>query len=167
MRHLLHLGICSMIISTAGLAQERAPEFSDYPVPVIQTRRSVKVQIRSTPDTACFRTMLRKVARDGHLFAGHYAIGSWGCGTCLRVGIVDLTNGRSYVSPFEVSSAQGIIHVKPNSRLVLIDDAERAEPSWWYLWNGRHLLDINEGRKIARHEREREFLRCSEITKFR
>lgn len=165
MRHFLRLSICSIVISTAALAQERAPEFSDYPARVIQTRRSIKLRIHSTPDTACFRTMLRKVAREGQRFAGHYAISAWGCGTCLRVGIVDLTNGRTYVSPFEVSSAQGIIRVKADSRLVVIDDPERANPSWSYLWNGRHLLEIDEGRKVARRERKREFLQCSELTR--
>jgi hypothetical protein len=166
MRYLWRLSIICILGST-GLAQERVPEFSDYPARAIQSSRSVNVQLHSTPDTACFRTMLRKVAREGQLFAGHYAIGSWGCGTCLRVGIVDLITGRAYVTPFEASSAQGIIRVKRNSRLVLIDDAERADPSWWYFWTGRHLLDIHEGRRVARHEREREFLRCSEMTKFR
>jgi hypothetical protein len=158
---------CIIVSSVGGIAQERSPEFSDYPVRVVSTRRSVKVQIHSTSNTVCFRTMLRKVAREGQLFAGHYAIGSWGCGTCLRLGIVDLTNGRAYVTPFEASSAQGIIRVKPNSRLVIIDDAERANPNWYYLWSGRHLLDIDEGRKVARHEREREFLRCSEMRRLR
>lgn len=108
--------------------------------------------------------MLRKAARHGQRFAGHYAVGYLGCGTCLRLGIVDLITGRAYVTPFEASSAQGIIKVKPDSRLVVIDDAEH-DGSWYYLWTGRHLLSIYDG-KVARHEREREFKRCSEITRF-
>lgn len=146
-------------------AQERIPEFSDYPARVVRTHRSVKVQIHSTLDTPCFRTMLRITAREGQLFAGRYAIGYWGCGTCLRIGIVDLASGRSYVTPYEASSAQGIIKTKRGSRLVVIDDAERGR-SFYYLWTGRHLLPIYDG-KVERREPDREFLRCSEITRLR
>jgi hypothetical protein len=166
MRYLWHVAIIC-ILSVGATAQERAPKFADYPARVLPIRRSVKIQIHSTPDTICFRTMLRNVARKGLLFAGHYAVGSWGCGTCLRLGLVDLITGRSYVTPFEASSQQGSLRVQPDSRLLIIDDAERADRSWYYLWNGRHLLDIHDGRKVARREREREFLRCSEITLFR
>ena len=109
--------------------------------------------------------MLRKTAREGQLFAGRYALGYWGCGTCLRLGIVDLANGRAYVTPYEASSAQGVLKLKPDSHLLVIDDAENPDGSWYYLWTGRHLLRISNG-KVGRHEPEREFKRCSEITRF-
>jgi len=166
MRYFSYLAACILICGASTVAQDRAPQFTDYPARVVRARKSAKVQIQSTPDTVCFRTMLRKVSREGQLFAGHYAVGYWGCGTCLRLGIVDLINGRAYVTPFEASSAQGIIKVKANSRLLIIDDAERADPSWYYLWTGRHLLDIDSGGKVAHREREREFLRCSKKTRF-
>jgi hypothetical protein len=153
---------CILLVGAIASAQERDPRFTDYPARVVQTRRSVKIQIHGTPDTACFRTMLRKTAREGQLFAGHYALGYWGCGTCLRVGIVDLTNGRAYVTPYEASSAQGVVKVKRDSRLLIIDDAERSDGSWYYLWTGQHLLRISNGR-VERREPEREFRRCSEI----
>ncbi len=156
---------CIGLSASIALAQERAPIFTDYPSRVVKIRRSIKIQLHSTPDTVCFRTMLHKAARQGELFAGHYAVGYWGCGTCLRLGIVDLTNGRTYVTPFEASSAQGIIKVQPNSRLLKIDDVE-FDRSVYYLWNGRHLLPIYD-RKVARRESERTFLRCAEITRFR
>jgi hypothetical protein len=157
---------CIVICGTHTVGQNRDPKFTDYPARVIRTHRSVKVQIHSTLDTVCYRTRLREVGREGQLFAGHYAIGYWGCGTCLRLGIVDLITGRAYVTPFEASSAQGIIRVKPDSRLIIIDDAERAGPSWYYLWTGRGLLEIHDDRTVARQEREREFLRCSEVRRF-
>lgn len=157
---------CVLLLSTTASAQERVPGFADYPARVVRTRRSVKVRIHSTPDTACFRTMLRKTAREGRLFAGRYAIGYWGCGTCLRIGIVDLTSGRAYVTPFEASSAQGVVKVRRDSRLVVIDDAESAYGSWHYLWNGRRLLRVVNG-EVERREPGREFLRCSEATRFR
>jgi hypothetical protein len=165
MRNFLAI-MCILFHVANGLAQD--PKFTDYPARVIPTRRSVKLKLHSTPDTVCFRTMLRKTAREGQLFAGHYALGFWGCGTCIRMGIVDLLNGRSYVSPFEVSNPppQGGVKVKPNSRLIIVDDPVRTDGSWYYYWNGRHLLDILGGGKISRRERQREFAPCSQITRF-
>ena len=166
MRNLLHLAImCILFHGATGLAQERVPKFTDYPARIIPTRRFVKLQLHSTPDTACFRTMLRRVARLGLRFAGHYAVGSWGCGTCLRLGIVDLTTGRTYVTPFEASSRRASLNVQTDSRLLVIDDAEHP-PGEYYLWTGRHLLPIYNG-KVERQEPERQFLRCSEMARFR
>ena len=108
--------------------------------------------------------MLRKTVKDGQLFAGHYLLGHWGCGTCIRLGIVDLTNGRAYVSPFMASSAQGIIKVKADSRLIVIDDAENPDGTLYYLWTGKHLLRIVDG-KVERREPESEFQTCAEMNR--
>jgi hypothetical protein len=166
MKYPFHLVMaCTLLLGAIASAQQRIPRFTDYPARVVRIRRSAKVKIHSTPDTACFRTMLRRTAREGQLFAGHYALGYWGCGTCLRIGIVDLTTGRAYVTPYEASSAQGVVKVKGDSRLVVIDDAESTGGSRYYFWTGRHLLRISNG-KVERREPGREFLRCSEITHF-
>jgi hypothetical protein len=133
-------------------------------------RRSVKVEIHSGPDTACFRTMLRNTVRDGQRFAGHYSWSYWGCGTeCARIGIVDLITGRAYVSPFYVTGAG--IRTRIYSRLILVNDPDvvgkdfgdpvpaRYRPVY-FLWTGRHLLQIYDDGRIGR-ERDREFDRCS------
>jgi hypothetical protein len=164
MIRLLHFAIlCILFHGAKGLAQERIPKFTDHAARVIHTRRSVKIRLHSTPDTACFRTRLRDTVLGGQLFAGHYVLGYWGCGTCIRVGIIDLLTGRAYVSPYMVSSAQGVYKVKPNSRLLVVDDAER-DGSFYFLWTGRHLLPINNG-QVERREPERMFKTCSEITR--
>jgi len=162
----LHLVVMFVLI-TAGTvcAQESAPKFTDYPARVVSTRRSVRVQLRSTPYTQCFRTMLRRVVSHGLRFGGHYTVGSWGCGTCLRLGIVDLITGRSYVTPFEASSRRASITVRPDSKLLIMDDPEHA-PGLYYVWNGRQLLPIYD-RKVERREPQPEFLRCAEMTAFR
>src|SRR6266404_2666735 len=145
MCRLLHFAIVSILVHGAsGFGRERVPQFTDYPARVITTRRSVRIQLQSTPDTVCFRTMLRKTFRGGEMFAGHYLLGYWGCGTCIRVGIIDLLTGRAYASPYMVSSAQGVYKAKPDSRLLVVDDAER-DGSFYFLWTGRHLLPIHNG----------------------
>jgi hypothetical protein len=158
--------VCALFGASNTSAQKRSPEFMDYPARVVQLRRSVKIHIHTTPYTACYRTMLRKAAREGQLFAGHYSLGYWGCGTCIRLGIVDLVTGRSYVTPFIVSSAQGIIKVKSNSRLVVIDDVENPDGHLYYQWTGRNLLQILNG-KVNRRESKPDFERCAEMTRSR
>src|SRR5206468_3020486 len=110
-----------------------------------------------------FRTMLRKTFRKGQMFAGHYVFGYWGCGTCIRIGIVDLLNGRAYVSSYMVSSAQGVYSMRPNSRLLMVHDAE-GDGNSYFLWRGRHLLPIHNG-MVERQEPERMFKSCAERTR--
>ena len=181
MRYRVPIAIAFILVSGfLTLGQDRSPEFTHYPARVVRTRKSVRVQIHSTPDTSCFRTMLRRTVRRGSTFAGHYALDYWGCGTnCARISIVDLLTGRAYVSPFYVGIAGGDgnpIKVKPESRLVLVNDPEMVTKEYgdpppeehaprYYLWTGRHLLPINNG-KVERREPKREFNRCSEIERF-
>jgi hypothetical protein len=159
-----------------GLAQQPAPKFSDYPVRVTRTTASVKVKVYSTSDTSCFRTMLRQSARQGVRFAGHYAIDYWGCGTnCARIGIVDLNNGRAYVSPFYVGIAGGGQHksikTAAGSKLVLVNDPEVVREEYgdpapeefapgYFLWTGNQLLPIRKG-KVESVEPKRAFEPCS------
>ena len=161
---------------SAGLAQQPAPKFSDYPVRVTRTKSPVKVKVYSTPDTSCFGAMLRQTARQGVRFAGHYAIDYWGCGTsCARIGIVDLNNGRAYVSPFYVGIAGGgqhkSIRTEAGSMLVLVNDPEVVRQEYgdpapeevapaYFLWTGKQLLPVREG-KVESVEPKRAFEPCS------
>jgi hypothetical protein len=171
MRHLVHLSFALLILSGGVCAaQERIPKFSNYPARVVRVRRPAKVQLRSAPDTYCFRTMLRRTAREGQRFAGHYAWTRWGCGTsCARIGIVDLVSGRAYVSPFFVPGVG--ITTRPDSRLMLVNDPEvigkeygdplpkEYEPVY-FLWTGRQLRPVLADGTIGR-EWERQFDPCS------
>jgi hypothetical protein len=154
-------------------AQDRVPQFKDYPSRGAQTRRSVTVDVRSTPYTSCFRTMLRETARSGVKFAGHYALSYWGCGSeCAQIGIVDLRTGRSYVSPFFVTGLG--VKTQPDSRLLVVNDPREVAkkfgddaahlPDWYrpeyYLWTGQKLLLIKNG-KVGQ-EPEPFFEQCRE-----
>src|ERR1043166_1833818 len=182
-RSIMRLSIAPIIICASCLvtwAQESTPKFSDYPAPITRTRPSVKVNAKSTPDTQCFRTMLRQTAKQGARFGGHYAIDYWGCGTnCARIGIVNLLTGRSYVSPFYVGIAGGGQHksikTKADSRLVLVNDPEVVREEYGdpppdefsvahYLWTGKHLLPIRNG-KVDSAEPKRAFEPCSAINR--
>src|ERR1700754_3212616 len=123
------LTISLMLGSIISSVAAQAPAFKDYPARVVRAKKTVRVKLSSTPDTSCFRTMLRQTARTGQRFAGHYALDYWGCGTnCARIGIVDLVTGRACVTGFYVGVAGGeghkAIKVLPDSRLVLVNDPE-------------------------------------------
>ena len=160
MKRLANLAIiCILLHDVDALAQERVPRFTDYPARIIPTRRSVKVRIHSTPYTPCFRSRLRDTVIGGQLFAGHYALGNWGCGTCVQVGIVDLLTGRPYASPFMVSSPAGVYKAKSNSRLLVVEGDDNG--TLYFLWTGRHLLPIYNGR-VQPREPEPTFKTCAE-----
>jgi hypothetical protein len=175
MRPTIILSLISLF-ALAASAQSPSPKFNDYPARVNRSQSSVKVKLNSTPDTSCFRTMLRQTLKQGARFAGHYAIDYWGCGTnCARVGIVDLISGRAYVSPFYVGIAGGGQHksikTEVGSRLVLVNDPkvvreEYGDPApeefapGYFLWTGSHLLPIRDG-KVEPAEPKRAFEPCS------
>ena len=180
MRRILQLLSPTLILFLAGdifsqhneaFTQKRVPKFTDYPIREIQTSRSIHVDVGSTPYTSCFRTMLRETARRGVKFAGHYALSYWGCGSeCAQIGIVDLRTGRSYVSPFWVTGVG--IKTRPDSRLLVVNDPAEVAKHFgddvttipgeyqpeYYLWTGRKLLLIEDG-KIGR-EPQPEFELC-------
>jgi hypothetical protein len=182
MRRILQLSLLTLILFLAvdifsqnnrAFTQKRVPQFTDYPSRVIQTSRSIAVDVGSTPYTPCFRTMLRERARRGVKFAGHYALSYWGCGSeCARVGIVDMRTGRSYVSPFDVTGIG--IKTRPDSRLLLVNDPAEVAKHFgddgapipdgyqpeYYVWTGQRLLLIEDG-KIGQ-EPQPLFKRCEE-----
>src|SRR5262245_3462276 len=182
MRRMLRLSLLPLILFLAGdsfsqingsFTQKPVPKFTDYPSRVIQTRRSIRVDVGSTPYTSCFRTMLSETARRGVKFAGRYALSYWGCGSeCARIGIVDLRTGRSYVSPFGVTGIG--IKTRPDSRLLVVNDPAEVAKHFgndgapipdgyqpeYYVWTGQKLLLIENG-KISQ-EPPPSFKRCKE-----
>jgi hypothetical protein len=165
-----------LCVWSAALAQQLSPKFADYSVRITKMKSSIKVKVYSTTDTSCFRTMLRQTEKQGVRFAGHYAIDYWGCGTnCARIGIVDLNTGGAYLSPFYVGIAGGAQHksikTEARSRLVLVNDPEVVREEYgdpapaefapsYFLWTGKHLLPIRDG-KVETVESKRAFEPCS------
>lgn len=165
MKSLFHVVlVCNLLSGAVAFAQDPRPQFKDYPARVVRTRKSVKVNIHSTPDTVCFRTMLRTAAREGQRFAGHYAVYYWGCGTCVRIGIVDLLTGRAYVTPYGITplAADNVVKAEADSHLLLVANDEAPGGYLYFLWTGRHLLPIYDG-KVEPREPERNFLPCRAI----
>jgi hypothetical protein len=102
-----------------------------------------------------FRTQLRKGARTGPNFGGHYTIVTWGCGSdCRRIAVVNVLNGNVYFAPFTVSFGveQGEGY-RLDSRLYIANPPQLNEfpygspmldsykPSWW-VWKNNRFVKI-------------------------
>lgn len=93
-----------LTVSSAGFAQSKAPEFSQYRAKV-EKRSNIVVNLKSHRDANRFRTNLRNAAKAGINFAGHFVLTSWGCGTNCSVGaIIDARNGKVFF-PNELEGA--------------------------------------------------------------
>jgi hypothetical protein len=65
----------------------------------IFTGKPAIVDLSSHPKARHYRTELRRQAKEGADFAGHYKFAIWGCGTaCEEFAIVDSLTGRVYFS---------------------------------------------------------------------
>lgn len=63
-----------------------------------------KPPILDTKEKIDFRTRIKEIAKDPVNFAGHYAVGSWGCGTgCSTWVIIDARNGKVLLPFIEVT----------------------------------------------------------------
>ena len=169
--------ILSLICLLAFAARAQAPslEFTDYPARIIQATSSGRV--RGAPRYLLFSHDVapdRKAGRQGSPVITPSIIGVAGL-LCARIGIVDLITGRAYVSPFYVGIAGGGQHksikTETGSRLVLVNDPkvvreEYGEPApeefvpSYFLWTGKHLLPIREG-KVDAAEPKRAFEPCT------
>jgi len=98
-----------------------------------------------------------------NLFAGHYAVATWGCGTeCYTGGIVDLETGNAYPFPVTISpidhlkpeyqehdgkSAQDQdFETRPNSRLMIVagdlDDGNKSDTVEFFEFTGSDFKTI-------------------------
>ncbi len=149
MRKLLLVILIIPALAGASVAQKKEPRFDDFPVAGRSSGKPSRLNLSSHAQARMFRTMLRDVAKKGANFAGHYAIGYWGCGTeCLRIGIVNLRTGQAYVSPFYASVG---VAYRADSRLLIVapqeqirelygDDAPEYLHPRYYVLRGNKLV---------------------------
>jgi hypothetical protein len=109
------IGVC-FALASAQPNDRRVARFEDYPAEAVYTATPA-APVLVTGEERRFRTVIRRgvtegvsvedgisgkeLAHSGPNFAGHYAIGRWGCGSpCLMAAFVDLVNGRVLPPPF-------------------------------------------------------------------
>jgi hypothetical protein len=95
MRLFILLVCCLLPQGISSQVEEPRPEFSDFPVKDIYRGEPARPII--TKEFRSVRTTIRRGARSGVEFAGHYTVPRWGCGTdCNGFVIVDSVSGKIY-----------------------------------------------------------------------
>jgi hypothetical protein len=78
----------------------REPAFSLYPVTQDAPLKIAPLDLKSSPLAQRYCTVIRNQLKQGPNFAGHYAVVSWGCGSCcFEFAIVDTRNGKVLSGP--------------------------------------------------------------------
>lgn len=71
------------------------PRFEDYSISSVFSGKPAEPIFARGQEG--FRTRIRKSARKGPNFAGHFTIAEWGCGSgCVSFAVVDAVSGRLY-----------------------------------------------------------------------
>lgn len=106
--------------------------------------------ILSYPDAHEFRTRIREGVAKGVVFAGHYEVAVWGCGSgCLSFAVIDAFTGKVTFFPASVSQdreAGERLTYRRNSKAIHIigslNDEESADR--WYVWDGNEFNLISK-----------------------
>jgi hypothetical protein len=132
------------------------PQFTEYPVSTRYTGpRALPLLQRGTAAWR-YRSQIRRIAAGKPNFAGHYRIGTWGCGSeCLHFAIVDAKTGMVYFNQLlECDWTFGLttreiatpIAFKRSSRLLVLDGSVSGD--------GRfrpHYFKFEHGHLVALH----------------
>jgi len=78
-------------------ASDSTPQFEQFSVKRLFKGRPAAVDLSSHRKARTWRTALRRGAKEGPNFAGHYTLTIWGCGSsCQAFAIVDAISGTVY-----------------------------------------------------------------------
>jgi len=97
-------GLVCQLITINDLKGKDIPRYEAFPTPVTPNLKPAKVDLKSHPRAARYRTRLSEGAGEGPNFAGHFTVVGWGCGTsCAQWAVVDASTGAVYFPPDEIA----------------------------------------------------------------
>jgi hypothetical protein len=145
---------CVALLIACGLNAQQTSAvdnnlFSKYPEEVTFHGHPA-APVLTDPAARSFRTRIREGAAKGPVFADHYGIAAWGCGTsCISFAIIDSITGRVYVFPYTVSAPghlDELLTFHRDSRVIhVVGSLNEMNPAdRWYLWDGKQLNLIHE-----------------------
>jgi hypothetical protein len=106
--------------------------------------------VLSSPDAHEFRTKIREGVAKGVVFAGHYEVAVWGCGSgCLSFAVIDAFTGKVTFFPASVSQNREVgerLTYRLNSKAIHIIGSLNEEDSAdrWYVWDGNEFNLISK-----------------------
>jgi hypothetical protein len=81
-------------ITSSDLSDAKAPAFDEYPTATEEVTSAPKLNLKSNPTAARYRTVLRREMIKGPNYAGHYRLAFWGCGaSCAMFAVINLKTG--------------------------------------------------------------------------
>lgn len=120
------IGFClSLMLCSSVFAQEKVPQFKDYPVQSVYTGKTAQLDL-SDDGVRMFRTRLRDALKEAPNFAGEYVITMWGCGaSCRMYSFISKRTGQLLNAGFGgEGNAEDIIASKATSRLLVTEQSE-------------------------------------------
>jgi hypothetical protein len=131
---------------TAAGTPAAKPAFEDFAVREPPPAVLAAPDLESHRDARRFRTVLRRAAKDGVTFAGHFTTATIGCGSsCASLVIFDRVSGRIFfpdafqdVSMVDFADDGGF-RFRRGSRLIVAcgDPGEKEKPACrYYEWTG-------------------------------
>lgn len=151
------LMFCVLAVLTCGsrraVAQsskkDSLDQFRRYPVRRIFKGKPA-APVLSTPDAHLFRTRIREGVAKGVVFAGHYELAVWGCGSgCLQFAVIDALTGKVTFFPASVSQNREVgerLTYRQESKAIHIIGSLNEEDSAdrWYTWNGNEFILVSK-----------------------
>jgi hypothetical protein len=106
------------IVTSADLADKKAPILATYRVASPQAVNNPSLDLKSNPTARMYRTVLRGEIARGPNFAGHYRVAIWGCGSsCAMFAVVNLNTGQ-VITPDGFSYTSGLYFGVEDQRVV-------------------------------------------------
>jgi len=154
MRRLSWVWIFAITSFTVGAAGQQRPApddsvFAKYPVSV-RFHGPLAKPVLVDPKARSFRTRIREGAGKGPVFADHYAIAGWGCGSgCIEFAVIDCISGSVYIFPYSVTQVreegENLSYRRDSKAIHIIGSLnEENSADRWYLWDGTGLKLIQE-----------------------
>ena len=142
--------IASLLLVLFSTPQDRAPQYTDYPVRVSNVQRNAPLVLG--PKDKEFRTRLRETVKEKPNFAGHYIVGIWGCGAgCVMGAVIDAQTGKVIWLPHttccwdaNVDDKFEPVDFRLNSSLIVFTGMRNEKEDD----NGTHFYNFKNGRFI-------------------
>lgn len=142
-----------VLLGTVAPAQDRAPEFKDYPVCRPYAGKNTTLQLNRKDRV--FRTRLKEAARQKPNFAGHYILTTWGCGMeCMMGAVIDARTGKVYRIPFTLCCWGGDVgdnfvpvEFRLDSKLIIFsgvrDEKQGDDGRHFYVFKNNRFMPIS------------------------
>jgi hypothetical protein len=135
------------------------PRLDDFPIRESFTKPPTSPDVHSTRLGRRFRTVIRREARNGPNFAGHFTLVRWGCGSaCIMYAVIDAATGRVFEQPIQTMVGATFSR---ESALIIADPPDSARARFKgerppadcvscgtpaaYVWRGDHFQPVGPG----------------------